>query len=29
MIKVLDNMKPDRKDKIYIAAENFLANTTA
>ena len=29
MIKILDNMKPERKNKIYIAAENFLANTTS
>ena len=29
MIKVLDNMKSDRKNKIYSEAESFLAKTTS
>ena len=29
MVKIIDNMKPVRKEKIFSAASNFLANTTS
>ena len=29
MIKMIDNMKPVRKEKIFSLASNFVANTTS
>ena len=28
MTKMIDNMKPARKEKIFTATENFISNTT-